>query len=45
MTNTAEPKRTRPDIPKDYGVPATEQGMVEWSWVVEQLQKADAFAL
>ena len=34
------PKRTRPDIPKEYGVPTTEEGLVEWSWVVEQLEKA-----
>ncbi len=34
------PKRTRPDIPKEYGVPQTEEGMIEWSWVVEQLEKA-----
>ncbi len=40
MTNTREPKRTRPDIPKDYGVPSTDEGMVEWPWVVEQLEKA-----
>jgi|SRR5581483_5998052 hypothetical protein len=35
-----EPKRTRPDIPREYGVPSTEEGMVEWSWVVDQLKKA-----
>ncbi len=40
QTRTREPKRTRPDIPKDYGVPATEEGMVEWTWVVNQLEKA-----
>jgi len=40
VTNLKEPKRTRPDIPKEYGVPATEEGMVEWKWVVEQLEKA-----
>ena len=41
MTNaTYIPKRTRPDIPKGYGVPSTTKGMLEWSWVVEQLQKA-----
>jgi len=34
------PKRTRPDIPKEYGVPATEVGLVEWRWVVDQLEKA-----
>jgi hypothetical protein len=36
----SEPKRTRPDIPKEYGVPKTVKGMVEWNWVVEQLEKA-----
>ncbi len=40
QTNTRVPKRTRPDIPKEYGVPATDEGMVEWAWVVDQLEKA-----
>ncbi len=41
MTNiSTQPKRTRPDIPKEYGVPSTAKGMLEWSWVVEQLKKA-----
>src|SRR5438309_991583 len=35
-----EPVRTRPLLPEGYGVPATEKGMVEWSWAVEQLQQA-----
>lgn len=35
-----EPRRTRPDIPKEYGVPDHAEGMIEWAWVVEQLQKA-----
>lgn len=35
-----EPKRTRPDIPREYGVPKTAKGMIEWKWVVEQLEKA-----
>ena len=39
-TKVLVPKRTRPDIPKEYGVPTTEEGLVEWSWVVEQLEKA-----
>jgi general stress protein 26 len=26
-----EPKRTRPTMPKDYGVPEDEAGMIEWS--------------
>src|SRR5258706_7642783 len=37
---TKIPKRTRPDIPKEYGISQAEKGMVEWSWVVEQLEKA-----
>lgn len=40
MTQSFVPKRTRPDIPVEYGVPSHEEGMVEWSWVVEQLRAA-----
>ena len=39
-TNVMIPKRTRPDIPKEYGIPANEEGLVEWRWVVERLEKA-----
>lgn len=35
-----EPRRTRPDIPKEYGIPDDETDMVEWGWVVEQLTSA-----
>ena len=35
-----EPKRDRPDIPKEYGMSEDEAGMIEWSWVAEQLQKS-----
>ncbi len=35
-----EPRRMRPDIPKEYGVPETDEQMIEWPWVVEQLEKA-----
>ncbi|MBX3081822.1 MAG: pyridoxamine 5'-phosphate oxidase family protein [Anaerolineae bacterium] len=38
--NTLVPRRDRPDIPKEYGVPDTDEGLVEWPWVVEQLEKA-----
>lgn len=38
--NRRLPTRTRPDIPKEYGIPDTEDDMVEWAWVVEQLQQA-----
>lgn len=35
-----EPRRTRPDIPKEYGIPEDERDMLEWSWVSEQLRLA-----
>lgn len=38
--NTPVPKRTRPDIPKEYGVPDTDEGMVEWEWVEAQLKQS-----
>lgn len=34
------PERSRPVLPTDYGVPASEEGMVEWSWAVERLEQA-----
>lgn len=34
------PRRSRPRLPNDYGVPATDAGMVDWSWAVEQLEQA-----
>ena len=43
MTDTTtqrEPVRSRPLLPDGYGVPATEEGMVEWSWAVDQLEQA-----
>jgi hypothetical protein len=39
MTNP-DPVRSRPDIPKDYGIPAGEEGMIDWRWAVEQLEAA-----
>ena len=42
MTNP-DPKRSRPAIPTDYGIPQTEEGMIEWSWAVEQLEAAKAY--
>ncbi|MCA0457234.1 MAG: pyridoxamine 5'-phosphate oxidase family protein [Chloroflexi bacterium] len=41
MTNPMlEPTRSRPDIPVEYGVPPTDEGMLDWSWVTDQLKKA-----
>jgi hypothetical protein len=45
LNTTLNPKRTRPDIPRDYGVPDHDKGMIEWSWVVEQMQKARVYWL
>ncbi len=35
-----EPKRGRPDLPKDYGVPTGDEGLLPWSWAVERLENA-----
>jgi hypothetical protein len=35
-----EPLRDRPVLPKDYGVPATEEGLLPWDWAVERLEAA-----
>src|SRR5262249_20073580 len=43
MTNTnlrREPVRGRPRLPEGYGVPAAEDGMLDWSWAVQQLERA-----
>jgi hypothetical protein len=40
VTTHREPVRSRPSLPKDYGVPETEEGMVDWNWAVEQLEPA-----
>jgi hypothetical protein len=34
------PRRDRPVLPKDYGVPGGEEGMLPWSWAVERLEGA-----
>lgn len=36
----AEPKPTRPTLPKEYGMPTDNKGLLEWEWVVERLGKA-----
>ena len=35
-----EPERSRPVMPSGYGVPETEEGMLDWSWTVERLETA-----
>ena len=46
MSNTpSTPHRDRPDIPKEYGIAQGEAGMVEWPWVVDQLEKSRIYWL
>ena len=42
MTQTTQrvPTSSRPLLPDGYGVPETDEGMVQWSWAVEQLTNA-----
>jgi nitroimidazol reductase NimA-like FMN-containing flavoprotein (pyridoxamine 5'-phosphate oxidase superfamily) len=35
-----EPERSRPVMPDGYGVPESDEGMLEWWWAVERLEKA-----
>ena len=37
------PQADRPVMPKDYGVPEGDQGMLPWSWAEERLVKAPNF--
>ncbi len=32
-----QPQPSRPHLPKDYGVPETDEGMLPWSWAEERL--------
>lgn len=40
VTTPREPVRSRPILPDGYGLPSTDEGMVDWSWAVEQLEQA-----
>ncbi len=39
----AEPERSRPALPEGYGVPASEKGMLPWSWATERLAGAHLY--
>jgi len=39
-TTRHEPVRSRPLLPDEYGVPDTDDGMVDWSWAIQQLEEA-----
>lgn len=36
----AQPAVSRPHMPDGYGVPETDEGLLDWSWAVERLQAA-----
>ncbi len=37
---TLEPCASRPIMPRDYGVPEQDDGMLPWTWAVERLERA-----
>lgn len=40
IDSPSDARRDRPHLPKDYGVPADEETLLPWSWVVERLEAA-----
>lgn len=40
---TPEPRRSRPVMPRDYGVPDHDDGLLPWSWAVERLERATLY--
>jgi Pyridoxamine 5'-phosphate oxidase len=36
----AEPERSRPAMPNGYGVPESDEGMLDWAWAMERLETA-----
>lgn len=43
LSRANSPERSRPQLPKGYGVPEVDDGMMSWSWAVEQLEQARNF--
>ncbi|HKP19458.1 MAG TPA: pyridoxamine 5'-phosphate oxidase family protein [Gaiellaceae bacterium] len=39
----SEPQRSRPVMPAGYGVPETDDGLLDWSWATERLEAARNF--
>ena len=35
-----QPQASRPSMPEGYGVPETDEGLLEWGWAVERLEAA-----
>jgi nitroimidazol reductase NimA-like FMN-containing flavoprotein (pyridoxamine 5'-phosphate oxidase superfamily) len=39
----SDPQRSRPLMPAGYGVPADEEGMLDWTWAAERLETARTY--
>ena len=40
MTGGPQPQASRPSMPGGYGVPDTDEGLLDWSWAVTRLESA-----
>src|SRR5438309_10531074 len=43
--SASRPRATRPRMPKDYGVPQTERGMMPWATTRKMLERAQSYWL
>jgi hypothetical protein len=43
MTNQNEPQASRPSLPEGYGVPASAEGLLPWSFARERLEQAQNY--
>lgn len=42
-SDSRAPRRDRPDIPADYGIPRDDAGMLSWEWALERLEQARSY--
>jgi nitroimidazol reductase NimA-like FMN-containing flavoprotein (pyridoxamine 5'-phosphate oxidase superfamily) len=40
VTGGPQPQASRPSMPDGYGVPDTDEGLLDWSWAVTRLESA-----
>jgi len=40
VTDEVRPQASRPEMPEGYGVPESEEGMLDWSWAAGRLESA-----
>ena len=40
VENIERAERSRPILPKEYGMPTDSEGLLDWEWVTERLEKA-----